>query len=222
MSTELQLEPAAHPAALNAAISKVRFAWILPLGAFLLSALLLWPERMFILWQFGIHLPPWFEQIFSIQLWPRNYGLSTSGVSALNLPADLLLIPFAIFSADHMVPHPAALLPAYWNAIICPPLCVPFWWISGRAIDALITLKNGQLMPRIGWVQTVVGFLLMVIGTVGFIGVPIGIFFFSTADDKKEIATFMRVVAGCGLWAMLGGLSVIASFRQRRLRKKML
>src|SRR5579871_3462942 len=200
--------------------SKIHFAWILPAGAFLLSALLLWPERMFILWQFGIHLPPWFERIFGIQLWPRNFDFSMSGVSALNLPANILLLPFAMFSADNMVPHPAGILPRYWNALICPPLCVPFWWMSGRAIDALITLKNGRLMPRIGWVQMVIGFLLMVIGAVGFVGVLIGIFFFATPDDKKDITTFMRIVAGCGLWAMLGGLSVIARFRQRRLRKK--
>jgi zinc transporter ZupT len=89
-----------------------------------------------------------------------------------------------------------------------------------RAIDALIILKNGQLAPRIGWVQTIVGFLLMVIGIAGFIGILIGVLFFITHEEKENIPNFMRFSAGCGLWAMLGSLSVIARFRQRRLLKK--
>jgi hypothetical protein len=108
----------------------IRFAWALQLAALLLSALILWPERLYILWELGIHLPPWLERIFYIEFWPRNYGFSTTGVYALNLPADILLVPFAAFSADHTVPHPANILPTYWNAMICPPLCVPFWWMS--------------------------------------------------------------------------------------------
>jgi hypothetical protein len=213
---------AEQPPALNAATTRFRFAWVLPLGALLLSALLLWPARLLILWELGIHLPPWLEQIMRISIgsWPGSLDFSRSAVPALNLPALLAQLPFVIFSASHTTPHPAGIETRLWNAVTSPLFCVPFWWASGRAMDALINLKKIQLTPRIGWPQTVIGFLLMVMGTVGFIGVLIGILFFSTHDDKTNIPNLMRVVAGCGLWAMLGGLSVIARFRQRRLLKK--
>jgi hypothetical protein len=203
---------------------KIRFAWALPLGALLLSALILWPVGIFFLWDLGIHLPAWLGQIMRMGIGssPGDVHSFTSMVAAFNLPVGIIQLPFAIFSASHQEPHPAGVTPMVWNALTWPLLCVPFWWISGRAIDALGSLKNGQITPRIGWVQTIVGSLLMAMGVTGFIAILIGFLFFSTHDDKKDIATFMRLAAGCGLWAMLGGLSVAARFRQWRLQKNML
>lgn len=199
---------------------KIRFAWILPLGALLLSTLLLWPARLLILWDLGIHLPPWLEQIMGMGmgLWPQGTHTLATMVMALNLPGGIIELPLAIFSNQDSL-HPAGIDLVLWNAITWPCLSVPFWWASGRAMDALINLKSAQLLPRIGWVQTVIGSLFMVIGAAGFIGILIGFLFFSTHDDKKDMANFMRTVAGLGLWAMLGSLSVIARFRQWRLLK---
>jgi hypothetical protein len=213
--------PAMQPQALPANRT-IRFAWVLPPAALLLSVLLLWPVGLPILWTLGIHPSPWLEQIMRIRIgyWAGSFEFSCSAVSALNIPALAAQLPFVIFSASHTAPHPAGIDTRLWNAITSPLLCVPFWWVSGRAIDALINLKKNQLKPRIGWAQTTVGLLVMLLGAAGFIGGLIGILFLSTHDDKKDMPNFIRGAAGCGLWAMLGSLSVIARFQHWKLHKK--
>jgi hypothetical protein len=214
MSPEL-LEPVADAPALNAAISKIRFAWMLPAGELVLCAILLWPVRLWVLHELGIHLPLWLERVIGVRfgLFSISPDFSTGASAALNLPGGEIQLPYIILSADKMEWKPVAMDFRVWRAITWPFLCLPFWWIAGRAIDALNAIPKRKLIPRIGWTETIIGFLFMTTCAIGFAGL-----LFSGSKEDNDSVT-IRFVAGCGLWAMLGGLSVIARFRQRRLRK---
>jgi hypothetical protein len=122
-------------------------------------------------------------------------------------------LPYIILSADKMEWKPFAMDFLVWRAITWPFLCLPFWWIAGRAIDALNAIPKRKLIPRIGWTETIIGFLFMITCAIGFVGL-----LFSGSKKDNDSVT-IRFVAGCGLWALLGSLSVIARFRQRRLRR---
>ncbi len=79
-----------------------------------------------------------------------------------------------------------------------------------------MALKNRQLKPQISWFETIVGGVIMSGGAFFFsAGAVYGLFI------DHELQSFHFGAAG-GLWALLGGLSVVARFRQWRLRKKML
>jgi hypothetical protein len=215
MSTELQLEPAAHPSALNASASKIRFAWILPLGELVLSAILLWPIRWIIFQALHIPLPRVIELTMQSDYfrWASHRHFLLTSVWGLNFPALLIQLPYIIVSPEKREWMPAGMDFQIWRAITLPFLCLPFWWIAGRAIDALIAIQYNRLNPLIRWIEMMVGSVWLVIGLALFIG-----FLFSPSADKD--ADLTRFAACGGLWAMIGALSVIAGFRQRRLRKK--
>ena len=89
-----------------------------------------------------------------------------------------------------------------------------FWWIAGRAAEALVAINHRQLVPKIGWVETVAGFLVMA-GGATFLG---GMLFGLSPSQRDWEST--RLAAAGGLWALLGALSVVARFRQWRFSKK--
>jgi len=101
-----------------------------------------------------------------------------------------------------------------WRAITWPLLAAVFWWIAGRAAEALIALRHRQLRPRITVVETVVAFLIMAGGAV-LIG---GSVVYERGNIYTKFDSALIAIAG-GLWAFLGGLSVVARFRQWRLRR---
>jgi hypothetical protein len=100
-----------------------------------------------------------------------------------------------------------------WRAITLPFLCLPFWWIAGRGIDALTALTHRQIAPRIRWPEVAVGSVWLAGGVTLLIG-----FLVSPPNDKKDVNFFLFAASG-GLWALLGSLSVIARFRQWRFKK---
>src|ERR1700743_1298740 len=104
MSTELQLEPAAHAPALNASSGKIRFAVILPLGELVLCAILLWSVRLTILFGLGVHPPSWLVRIigFGYGLFPASSSFSFDATAALNLPGMEIQLPYIILSANKM------------------------------------------------------------------------------------------------------------------------
>jgi hypothetical protein len=189
---------------------------MLPAGELVLCALLLWPVKLRILYALGIHLPSWLEQVMGggYGLFPTSPSFSFDATAALNLPGMEIQLPYIILSADKMEWKPVAMDFRIWRSITLPFLCLPFWWMAGRAIDALSAIPKRKLTPRIGWVETILGFLLMATCGIGFVGLLFGV----SKDDRDSVT--IRFVAGCGLWAMLGSLSVIARFRQWRLRRQ--
>jgi hypothetical protein len=212
MPADPQMEAVAQPQPIT---RRFKFSLLLPLGQLLLCAALLWPVRVMIFREFHIPIPHIIGQAMFPDYvpWETQQKLLTS-VTALNIPAMVIQLPYVITSPTKREWMPAGMDSRIWRAVTLPWICLPFWWIAGRAIDALLVIKSGQSVPRIGWLETITGFVLMGACGIGFGGLIFGL---PPADRTPELTRF---VAGCGLWALLGGLSVIARFRQWRLRKK--
>jgi hypothetical protein len=100
-----------------------------------------------------------------------------------------------------------------WRAISWPFVCLPFWWIAGRAIDALRAVKYRSLMPRIGLMEAAIGSIWVLVGALLFLS------FLVMAGIKRDLDS-TRIAAAGGLWTLLGALSLIARFRQERFREQ--
>lgn len=167
------------------------FRRLLPIGQLVLCALLLWPARSAIGRELGFRfgadpVPVQFTfggyRLLSSPFMPltdeeRN---SMDTVWALNLPAILVDLPYAIFSADHEEWRPRGMNFEVWRSISWPLLCLPLWWIAGRGLEALLAARamyQGAPVcatPRIGWIETSVASLIML--ACGFIIVCFVIF----------------------------------------------
>ena len=175
----------------------IPFRWIFPLGQLVLCMLLL-----------------------SIVVLPRGYLPYTltkhiyEAIAAMNLPGGLIELSTAIFSPNHVIWSPPFLSFQLWRAISWPVFGMVFWWIAGRATEALVAIDYRQLTPKIGWVETVTGFLIMAAGATLFGGMLFGL----SPSERDWQST--RLAAAGGLWALLGALSVVARFRQWRFKKK--
>jgi hypothetical protein len=176
------------------------FRWIFPLGQLLLCLFLLGLIRS------TRGLIPW------------SYAqLTFQTIAAFNLPALIIQLPIIIVRADKREWMPPGMDLFFWRAATWPVINLVFWWIAGRATEALVSIPYRQLKPRISWAEAILGFLFVAGGVTLLVGL---VFWGTTAADRAD-GTFRRFVAGAGLWAFLGALSVIARFRQWRLRKKM-
>jgi hypothetical protein len=194
------------------------FRRVLPLGQLVLCAILLWPARDRIFAQFGIRSNPPAVVRFggtTMQRY-RSWSISTGldAVAALNLPAGIVQLPYAIFSADHTELMPRGMDFKVWRAVTWPLLGTFFWWIAGRGAEALAASRRKVLVPRIGWTEAVLAFILLGLGIAYIVG-----FVFFSGPDIHDLALQVVAVAAF-LWAFLGGLSVAAKIVQSRLRKR--
>ena len=145
--------------------------------------------------------------------WSPKQDFFLSSVVALNIPAGLIQLPYAMNSQTKREWSPKGMNDLIWRAITWPFLCLPFWWIAGRAIDALTAVNHRLDRPRIRLMETAIGSIWAVFCALLFVG------FLIVAGLKKDLDS-VRIAAAGGLWALLGSLSVIARFRQERLLKK--
>ena len=173
------------------------FRWIFPLGQLVLCILL-----VSVVEQMHRYIP----YVFASHV--------MEAVTAINLPGVLIELPFALLRTDHEIWRPFGLSFQLWRGITYPIYAFVLWWIAGRATEALVALNYRQLMPKIGWVETVTGFLIMAGGATIFGGMLFGL----SSSERDWEST--RLAAAGGLWALLGALSVVARFRQWRFRKK--
>src|SRR4029077_1897415 len=91
------------------------FRWIFPVGQLVLCLLLVSivvPLRGYVPYRYADHV---FEAI-----------------TAIDLPGGLILLPTAIFSADHVIGRPPWLSLLVWRSITWPVSAMVFWWIAGR------------------------------------------------------------------------------------------
>jgi hypothetical protein len=193
----------------------IRFAWLLPAVEFLVCAALLWPIRLTIVHALHIPLPPIIEQtmVADCLRWSPKQEVFLSSVVALNIPAGLIQLPYSMNTPAKRDWSPKGMNDLVWRAVTWPILCIPFWWIAGRAIDALTAAKQRLLIPRISIMETAVGSIWMAVGALLFL------VFLIIAGFKRDF-DLTRIAASGGLWALLGSLSVIARFRQKRLYER--
>jgi hypothetical protein len=176
------------------------FRWIFPLGQLVLCLFLV----AIVMTTHGLVIP-----------W--TYARSMlQAIAAFNLPGGVIQFPIDISRADKMEWRPQGVDVFLWRAATWPVINLVFWWIAGRATEALVSIPYRQLKPRISWAETIFGFLF-VAGGVFLLG---GLAFGTTAAERADGA-IVRAAAGGGLWALLGALSLIARFKQWRLRKKL-
>ena len=135
-------------------------------------------------------------------------------IRGLDLPGGLLQLPITIARADKTDWHPPGIEGFLWSAISWPVLALVFWWMAGRAVEALHALGNLQIRPRITLVEAIVAGVFMAGGAVLVVGLGIEY----RTRVYKEFTAAVFVAAG-GLWTLLGSLSVVARFRQWRLRR---
>jgi hypothetical protein len=88
-----------------------------------------------------------------------------------------------------------------------------FWWLAGRGVDALVTARRKAITPRIGWTETVLGFVLGAGGLVGVIA-----FLFTAGPDLYD-RQLQLLMSAAGMWGLLGSLTVAARILQWRIRK---
>lgn len=138
-----QLDAIAH----QPFVTKIRFAWLLPAAQLLVCAALLWPIRLIIFHGLGIPLPRLVEQTMVPDYfrWASKQHFFLGCVTALNIPALVVQLPFVITSDAKREWMPAEMDFHIWRAVTFPWICLPFWWIAGRAIDALTVVKQGRI-----------------------------------------------------------------------------
>ena len=209
MSAQPQLEAITSPQTLT---RKLRFFWILPLGQLVLCAALLWPIRLIVLRALHIPIPHIVEQTMlpDCQRWSPKQSFFLNSIIALDIPAGLVQLPYAMNSPTKREWSPEGMDEQIWRAVTWPFLCIPFWWIAGRAIDALTTAKHRLVRPRISLMETAIGSIWVAVGTLLFVS------FLIMAGIKRD-PELTRIAAAGGLWGLLGALSLIARFRQKRL-----
>jgi len=206
-----------------------RFRWLLPYIEILLCFALLFPYRASIMLNLfhvnlssgdpvpGFHRNPDGTTNLDTQefdRWSRARDNAFDLVGSLNLPGMMLHLPYAILSKDHQSWTPGHIDFRLWRALTSPIFALPFWWIAGRGLEALIAARRKLAEPRIGWFATIFSFLLMAGGAT----LVVGVLFFSTPDDRAD-HQFMLLGVGALLWAVLASFSVIAKFTQWRIRK---
>ena len=113
-------------------------------------------------------------------------------VTALNLPG---LIPDVLLSLPTTAPgkwHPSACTLEAWRSFTLPFYCLPFWWLAGLGLDAL--LRKRRLHRLALWFASVL-FLLLVVILFGY--------FTSPPLDQADLRWLLP---GFGLWAVLFGV----------------
>jgi hypothetical protein len=133
------------------------FRRILPVGQLLLCLVLLWPCRSRIAWNaFGLRIPSdappsgitvnadgTFNLTFNPEWerWAKTQDSILDTVAMLNLPGGMVQLPYAIFGETHMEWRPGATDFKVWRVISWPLLCLPFWWMAGRGVEAFLAAR---------------------------------------------------------------------------------
>ena len=131
--------------------------------------------------------------------------------TALNLPASLVQVPYAMLSPDSQIWHPRGTLIQEWNAMFLPFVGMVFWWFAGRGLEGFFSALRKSLVPKISWLEFVFAAAMFLFGIVAVIAI-----YFSSPSDRKDMLT---AASGFALWAALSVPVLFAKILQRRLTK---
>jgi hypothetical protein len=208
---------------------------IVPIGALALSAILLFPARnrvesnLVFSVESYMHRPlididskKFYESFDSRD--PQIHAIYMSSdraldrVRFLNIPALVLTAPLAALSSDHQAWLPRNMDGKVWDALLSPFLDLYFWWIIGRGVDALISLRRNQIRPNLKWFDGITALALLGGGITVAIGHSLAAS--SEGDDGDGLLT--RICICAGMWSALAVLPMLAwvlQFRQNRRQR---
>ena len=128
---------------------------------------------------------------------------------AINLPGTLVqkLISLSSRTSSPGGWHPQALALETWQALVFPFFALPFWWLVGCGLDALISKE------LLRWPSFLTGTLLFGL----CVAVLISFCFPTPAADRIDLAFWIRSFAGWTFgFAVLPVAWIAQSIRQRR------
>jgi len=93
-------------------------------------------------------------------------------------------------------------------------MCIGFWWIAGRGIEALLAARRGLIYPRIRWIETFLALLPCISGVMlSIIAVVVG----RAENDSVWVIAF----AAGALWTLLGAVIITARLWQWRIKVRL-
>jgi len=218
------------------------FRWILPSAQFLICLVLLWPARVFLLFNVLQSVHSYFGPTPATGITPNSNGSHVivppltpeaerkadaeaeeelkiwdkrkTAPLFLNSPVLLAQLPYVIASPSKSEWIPRGMTRDVWHAISWPFAGVFLWWFVGRSVEALAAARRSILSPRITWGETVIALLLFLIGCGSLIGILT-----STQDDRAD-GPFVAMLAGEVLWGIMSTATVTARFLQWRIAKR--
>jgi hypothetical protein len=198
------------------------FRWILPLAQLAICAALLWPLRGFLLFELqgrtreaptkaqepvpDIHLPPAGQ--------PQPQPAMSLIELRVQIPA-LLNFPCFLLGLARGSMVPAGMFAEFWRAITWPFVGAVFWWIAGRAIEALVAARRRVVSPKIVWAEVLVATLVILLGSMLCIG-----FALDPSMREELIYPWRLTAAAAGLWILLGAATIAAVLAQRRIGRR--
>jgi hypothetical protein len=209
----------------------LKYRFVLPVAQLMLCFAVLWPMRNMIIFEVrssmgkaqvpGPYLnsePFWISPLFvPLMPWERFISPEVQGQmvwipTLLNAPAMLVEIPYAMLGSKHSAWSPRGFDFDLWRAVTWPFGGLVFWWIAGRAIDALIAARRRLIAPSITWTETGVGVLSLASGVIlCALSVMIRM-------ESNPIVSWQLVALAGAIWSLLGAATIAARFIQWRLR----
>jgi hypothetical protein len=197
---------------------------VLPIAQLALCLLLLWPWREFYVLQFraAAHArwPTRFElPVFHItdSLPPVRLQKDTApDLAELRLFAPALLnMPCAFVGLARYAAVPDGMLSDFWRSLSWPFAGIFFWWIVGRAFDALLAARSHVVAPAITWAETI-GASLVTSGSASLTTAII----VDPSWRSDLIFPWRWVLVSFGLWSLLGLVTIFARLAQWRIRRQ--
>jgi hypothetical protein len=128
-------------------------------------------------------------------------------IQGINVPGTVFEILISLPTSWPAIWHPAALLPETWDALVFPFFGLPFWWLVGCGLDALISNE------RVHWSLLLIGTLL----AGGCLALVLGFHVGISATEREGNPWLMRGLAGWIIaFAVLPIAWIVQWIRQRR------
>lgn len=128
-------------------------------------------------------------------------------IQGINVPGTVFEILISLPTSWPAIWHPAALLPETWDALVFPFFGLPFWWLVGCGLDALISNE------RVHWSLLLIGTLL----AGGCLALVLGFHVGISATEREGNPWLMRGLAGWIIaFAVLPIAWIVQSIRRRR------
>jgi hypothetical protein len=120
---------------------------------------------------------------------------------AINLPGVLIQALISLPTSHNSSWHPAALLLDTWRALVFPFFALPFWWLVGCGLDAIVTKEH------LHWSLLLAGTLLFAMCLTAIVAYC----FPMSASDRSDLAWVMK---GCIGWTIAFAVLPIAWIMQ--------